>query len=86
MYNSQETEKVTLLCANDVMKGVIDKFGSDITVKKADQDHFRTSVRVCLSPTFYGWIFQWEGRIQIEGPEKAVTGYQEMVKKALTIQ
>ena len=48
----------------------------------ADQDHFRTSVSVCLSPTFYGWVFQWEGRIRIEGPEKAVTGYKEMVKKA----
>ena len=83
MYDSQEMEKVTLLCANDVMKAVIDKFGSDITVKKADQDHFRTTVKVCLSSAFYGWVFQWEGRIRIDGPEEAVKAYRDMLQKAM---
>ncbi len=38
MYDNEEPQKVTLLCANDVMKGVLDKFGMDVTVKKADPD------------------------------------------------
>ena len=83
MYDSQEPEEVTFLCCNDVMKGVIDKFGRDIPVEIVDTDHFRIRVKVCLSPTFYSWVFQWDGKIRIEGPEEAANGYREMVLRAL---
>ncbi len=83
MYDNEEPEEVTLLCHNEVMKGVIDKFGMDFTVKKADKEHFRTKVKVCTSPTFYSWVFQWGGRIRIEGPEDAVTEYRQMAERAL---
>ena len=83
MYDNEEPEEVILLCANEVMKGVLDKFGMDITVKKADPEHFRTKVKVCTSPTFYSWVFQWGGKVRIEGPEDAVTEYKEIARKAL---
>ena len=83
MYDNEEPKEVTLLCCNEVMKGVLDKFGMDIVVKRAKKGHFRTKVQVCTSPTFYSWVFQWEGKIRIEGPEDVVTEYREMVLKAL---
>ena len=83
MYDNEEPQEVTLLCANDVMKGVLDKFGMDITVKKADPEHFRTKVKVCTSPTFYSWVFQWGGKVRIEGPDDAVAEYKEMAREAL---
>ncbi len=83
MYDKQEPVAVKLLCDNDVMKGVVDQFGRDVVVKRADKEHFRIKVNVCISPTFYSWVFQWEGRVRIEGPAKVVEGYQEMVRKAL---
>ena len=83
MYDNQETENVTLLCCNEVMKGVIDKFGLDIVVKRVDSDHFRTTVKVCISPTFYSWVFQWEGRIRIEGPAEVAAEYKNMARKVL---
>ena len=83
MYDSQEPEEVAFLCCNEVMKGVIDKFGRDIPVEIVDTDHFRIRVKVCLSPTFYSWVFQWDGKLRIEGPEAAVNGYREMVLRAL---
>ena len=82
MYDKQEPVTVRLLCQNDVMKGVIDQFGMDVKVKKAGEDHFQIRVKACLSPTFYSWVFQWEGRVKIEGPRIAVKGYQEMLRKA----
>ncbi len=33
-YDNEEPEEVTLLCHNEVMNGVIDQFGLEITVKK----------------------------------------------------
>lgn len=86
MYDNQEAEEVTLICHNEVMKGVIDKFGSDIKVRKADKEHFRTKVKVCISPTFYSWVFQWAGRIMIEGPEEAVEEYKEMARRVLEFE
>ena len=83
MYDKEEPEEVTLLCADEVMKGVLDQFGMDITVRRADAKHFRTKVKVCTSPTFYSWVFQWGGKIRIEGPENAVTEYREMARKAM---
>jgi hypothetical protein len=65
------------------MKGVLDKFGMDITVKKADPDHFQTKVKVCTSPTFFSWVFQWGGKIRIEGPAEATSEFKEMLRKAL---
>ena len=83
MYDNEEPEEVTLLCHNEVMKGVIDKFGMDIMVKKAGPDHFRTKVKVCTSPTFYSWVFQWGGKVRIEEPENVKEEYQEMVRKSM---
>ena len=33
--------------------------------------------------TFYSWVFQWGGKVRIEGPEAAVTEYKEMAREAL---
>ena len=82
MYDNEEPKKVTLLCENTTMKGVIDKFGNSITVRKADPEHFRTSVMVCTSPTFYSWVFQWGGKIRIERPETVAAEYRDMARRA----
>ena len=82
MYDTEEVRKVTLCCENSVMKGVIDKFGTDIKVKQKDKNHFLTKVSVCTSPTFYAWIFQWGGAVKITAPKGTVELYQVMVQKA----
>ena len=83
MYDTEKIRKVTLCCENSVMKGVIDKFGTDFPVKVKDKTHFMTKVSVCTSPTFYGWVFQWGGAIRITAPKEIVEEYREMVQRAL---
>ncbi len=83
MYDTEEIRKVTLCCENSVMKGAIDMFGTDIKVKQKDKNHFLTKVSVCTSPTFYAWVFQWEGAVKITAPKGTVEQYQAMVQKAL---
>ena len=82
MYDTEEPRAVTLRCENSVMKGVIDKFGLDTRVKVMDEDHFSAEVKVCTSPTFYSWVFQWGGRIQITAPEETRNEYREMARAA----
>lgn len=81
MYSGPETV-VSLRCENDAMRSVIDKFGEDIHVSIADDQHFIAEVQVQASQTFYGWVFQFCGEIEIIGPEEVKVEYIEMARKA----
>ena len=83
MFEKQEPQEVTLIYTGDVVKGIIDQFGMGINTWQIDDEHFRTKVKVCTSPTFYGWVFQWGGKVRIEGPAAVLREYQEMVLKAI---
>ena len=65
------------------MKGVLDAFGMDIKVKRAEKGYFQTTVMACTSPTFFGWVFQWEGRVRITAPEDAVQKYKRMAQAVI---
>ncbi len=47
---------------------------------------FRAFVNVELSPTFYGWVFGFGGKVQILSPAKAKDQYAEMLKSAIETQ
>lgn len=85
MFDTQEIVEVTLLCENSVMKSIIDRFGSAIRTKAIDKEHFQVKVKVCAGPTFYRWVFGFNGKIKIVGPEDTLQTYREMLTKALEI-
>ena len=43
---------VELLCDNEVMRSVIDRFGEDVSTMTADEGHFKAIVEVAPSPPF----------------------------------
>lgn len=83
MFGSGKTENVDLLCETKIMKAVIDKFGVSVETEEMDEEHFTAHITVCLSPTFYRWVFGWNGSMKILGPEKVVREYKEMCLRAL---
>lgn len=83
MYDSDETVDVELLCETHVMNGIVDQFGTKVKTKEVDNKHFKAIVKVCPSPTFYRWVFGWNGAMKILGPEKVRDEYKEMLRKAL---
>ena len=83
MFGSDETIEVELLCETGMMNGIIDQFGTKVKTWDVDDQHFKAAVSVCPSPTFYRWIFGWNGGIKIYGPEQVKEKYQEMIKNAL---
>ena len=82
MFATQETTPVTLLCEVSVMKAVIDKFGIAVDTTEIDDSHFIASVNVCTSPTFYRWVFGWDGLITIQGPEEVKKNYRKCSEKS----
>ena len=83
MFAAQETTEVHLLCEASVMKAVIDKFGHSVRTKAIGTDQFRVKVKVCVSPTFFRWVFGWDGMIRIEGPGHVIVNYKELLKQEI---
>jgi len=80
MFDGEEVD-VVLECKNEFMKYIIDRFGEDVDAEPVSRKTFEARVRVALSPTFYAWVFTFEGGIKIVSPEKAVDEIVTMAKK-----
>ena len=72
---------VELLCLNDVMDGIMDKFGKEVTTYAYDMERFRAEVNVVPSNVFYGWVFGFSGAVTVNSPQDVKAEYEEMVKK-----
>ena len=72
---------VTLKCRNDLMKAVIDRFGLDVETDPKRNGYFYAKVDVSASRTFYSWVFQFDGGIDIVKPPRIRKEYMEMGKR-----
>jgi len=79
MYDGSEQD-VTLKCENTVMKSIIDRFGEDVETSVADEEHFITRIRVSASPTFYGWVFGFAGKMKITAPKRVSDEYVALAR------
>lgn len=85
MFSTDKSMYVDLVCRVDMMKFLIDKFGVKVETKKIDDESFSARVYVNLSPTFYRWIFGFDGAIRIIGPKKVLDEYHAMARHALEL-
>ena len=67
-----EEENVKILCKNDLAGVVIDRFGKDVTMFKADAEHFYVNVKVAVSRQFLAWVIALGEGAKIVGPESVV--------------
>jgi predicted DNA-binding transcriptional regulator YafY len=77
MYDG-EMKTVELKCTNDLMKVIIDRFGENVNSISLDSVCFKAIVEVSISPTFYGWVFGFAGKMTILSPEEVKNEYIEM--------
>ena len=81
MYNGQR-KQIELVCSNDVMDAIIDKFGKDVTVLANDMQSFRAVVNTAVGHVFYSWVFGFAGKVTIKSPDDVKKSYAIMVKQA----
>ena len=81
MYGTKFT-MVSLICKNDVMDAILDKFGKDITTYYYDKENFRVEVDVVPSSVFYSWVFGFGGDVVINSPAEIKEEYKIMIQKA----
>ena len=83
MFGNGEAVEVTLQGTQGTMKGIIDNFGTKCKPKAVDKTHYQVIVKVVPSPTFFRWVFGWNGEMKIIAPENVKGKYREMARKAL---
>ena len=77
-----EPEEVTLRFANELIGTIYDKFGEDTQMLRVDPDSCAARVKVQVSPTFWGWVFQFRGKLQITDPQKLIDTYKALLEAA----
>lgn len=82
LFDSEHAQ-VELLCENTMMNTVLDHFGDKVKPIEADKEHFSFSAEVSVSPTFFAWVFQFGGKIQIKGPQYVIDSYHELLSKSV---
>ena len=80
---SGDCEQVELICDNDVMDSIIDRFGDDIITYANDMTSFRAIVNVATSHIFYSWVFGFGGKVKIRGPQAIRDAYLDLLNKAI---
>lgn len=82
MYDGK-MERVRLKCEPDMMKVIIDRFGADVQTESLD-DGFIAEVNVSVSPTFFGWVLGFAGKIKIVSPQSVAAEYKKALKKVIS--
>lgn len=81
MYNGTR-KQIELVCDNDLMDAIIDKFGKDVKVLANDMKSFRAIVTTATGPVFYSWVFGFGGHVSIKSPEDVKEKYARLVLEA----
>lgn len=80
MFGGRE-EQVALLVNNRLAGVIIDRFGKDVMMIPADQEHFTVHVKVAVSGQFISWVFALGEDARIIGPAEVVERVKQEVHR-----
>lgn len=80
---SGERKDVTLRFHRRVLGAVYDKFGEKLEVHPIEGDMLCIRVNVQVSPTFFGWLCQFAGNMELTGPQSVIDDYCRHLRTAL---
>ena len=78
MYGGQPVD-ITLQFDHKLIGVVYDKFGEDTKMIRLNSDTCVATVKVQVSPTFWGWIFQFGKLMKILSPEPVSEEYKKQI-------
>lgn len=76
MYGGPQ-EDISIEFDSSLIGVVYDKFGEDTKMVRTSDTTCAASVKVQISPTFWGWLFQFAGRMKILSPSLLIEKYRE---------
>lgn len=77
-----EPRKILLQFDRILIGSVYDKFGEDVKMAKVDDRTCQAELTVRISPTFWGWLFQFGDKMRLIAPPDAL---EEFLQKAQSV-
>ena len=74
---------VTLEFDESLIGVVFDKFGVDTRMRRLDSGAVSATVTAQISPTFWGWLCEFPGKMRIREPESMAQQYRDWVKSCM---
>ena len=75
-------EAIVLEFDKKLIGAVYDRFGEDTKITDVGGDRCVATLQVQLSPTFWGWLFQFGSQVRILSPETAIKEYRRLSEDA----
>jgi len=75
MYGGQ-LQEITIAFDDCLIGAVYDKFGEDTQMRRIDENFCEATVEVQISPTFWGWIFQFGKLMRIVASDTMIEEYK----------
>jgi predicted DNA-binding transcriptional regulator YafY len=69
---SGHVEDVVLEFDRSIIGAVYDKFGESVKMMPSGENKIIATVKVRISPTFWGWLFQFGEQMRVLSPENVV--------------
>lgn len=82
MFDGEE-QNVKLLCRNDMVGVIIDRFGKDIIIVPEGKEHFTVNIMVAVSKPFFGWIISLGDGVKIVGPEHVIEMIDQEIERLI---
>ena len=80
MFSGKETP-VTLQFHSSMTGSIYDRFGERVSITSVSEEWYQITVPVQISPTFWGWLFQYGDRIRITDPPEAIEAAKQFIAK-----
>lgn len=77
MFGGEKT-KVELQFDNSLIGSVFDRFGENVRIRRIDENTLIATANVQVSPTFYGWVFQFGNKMKILSPDAVQQAFRRM--------
>ena len=75
-------EAIVLEFDKKLIGAVYDRFGEDTKITEVGGGKCVATLQVQLSPTFWGWLFQFGSQVRILSPETAIEEYRRLSENA----
>lgn len=78
-----EEKTVRLLCDNSMIGVIVDEFGTEVAIRKEDEEHIMARMDVAVSPQFFGWLAGLGNRVEIIAPAEVREEYTTYLTNVL---
>lgn len=78
MY-SGEPKPIELICHNEILEVILDRFGEKVKIQKFDDEHFLLKTNAVVSDGLTKWVIQFGSKIKVKAPNDLL---YEVRKKA----